>query len=73
MNTLISRRLVVPGEAEINIANLHGEHKSLQLLFSQISVFKVFYYLKMETIVSSKCGLKNLAWRLLVWPTRDVD
>ena len=41
MNTLISRLLVVPGEAEINNANSHGEIKSLQLLLSQVSVFKV--------------------------------
>ena len=41
MNTLISRLLVVPGEAEINNANSHGELKSLQLLSSEISVFKV--------------------------------
>ena len=41
MNTLISRLLVVPGEAEINDANSHEELKSLQLLLSQTSVSKV--------------------------------
>ena len=41
MNTLISRLLVVSGEAKINYANSHGEIKSLQLLLPQISVFKV--------------------------------
>ena len=41
MNTLISRLLAVPGEAEINNANSHGELKSLQLLLSQISVFVI--------------------------------
>ena len=46
MKTLISRLLVVPGEAEINNANSHGEIKYLQLLLSQISVFKVIIILK---------------------------
>ena len=40
MNTLISR-LVVSGEAEMNNAYSHGEPESVQLLLSQISVFKV--------------------------------
>ena len=46
MKTLISRLLVVPGEAEINNAKSHGEIKYLQLLLSQISVFKVIVILK---------------------------
>ena len=50
MNTLISRLLVVPGEAEINNANTHGELKSLQLLLSQISVFKVIIISKWKQL-----------------------
>ena len=46
MKTLISRLLVVPGEAESNNAKSHGEIKYLQLLLSQISVFKVIIILK---------------------------
>ena len=41
MNTLISRLLLVPGEAEINNANLPRELKSLQFQLPQISVFMV--------------------------------
>ena len=40
INTLISRLLVVPVEAKINNANTHGELKNMQLLLSQVSVFK---------------------------------
>ena len=50
MNTLISRLLVVPGEAEINNTNSHGELISLQLLLSQISVFKVIIILKWKRL-----------------------
>ena len=55
MKTLISRLFVVPYEAEIYIANSHGELKS--------SLFKVIIILKWKKIVSSKYGFKNLAWR----------
>ena len=50
MNTLISRLLVVPGKAEINNANSHGEFKSLQLLLSLISVFKVIIIYKWKQL-----------------------
>ena len=85
MKTLISGLLVVPGEAEINNANSHREIKSLQLLLSLclclsfiVFVFYCFcvqgnYYLKLEKSVSSNCGFKILAWRLLMWPTQDAD
>ena len=73
MNTLISR-LVVPAEAEINSDENHMENPKLcNFIVSNFCVQGNYYYPKLETIESSKCGFKYLAWRLLVWPTQDVD
>ena len=61
---------MVSVETEINSANSQGEPKSVQL---NCLKFLCNYHLKIEPIERSKCGFKYFAWRLLVWPTQDVD